>query len=67
MRREPRQKPAVARRVPGAKARRQAGRAASDELPLAHDAATWDEETFESEWDDDGAQIADDIARHADD
>jgi hypothetical protein len=27
------------------------------EIPLAHDAATWDEETFESGWDDEQEQL----------
>ena len=37
------------------------------EFPLAHDAATWDEDTFESDWDDDQAQLAGELARFADD
>lgn len=38
-----------------------------EEFPLVHDAATWDDDTFESGWDGDEAQLADDIARLADD
>lgn len=38
-----------------------------EEFPLAHDAATWDEDTLDSGWDDEQAQLADEIARFADD
>jgi hypothetical protein len=37
-----------------------------EEIPLAHDAATWDEET-ESGWDDEEAQLAGELAQFADD
>ena len=42
------------RRVPG-------------EIPLAHDAATWDDDTSDSGWDIEEAQLADEMARRADD
>ena len=37
-----------------------------EELPLAHDAATWDEDTFESDWDDEEEQLVRELARSAD-
>ena len=37
-----------------------------EEFPLAHDAATWDEDTFESDWDDE-ARLAGELAPGADD
>ena len=46
---------------------KQAQRTEPEGFPLAHDAATWDEDTFESAWDDDQAQLADEMARFADD
>ena len=67
MRRELQPKPAAGRRVIGPKARKQAQKRQPDEYPLAHDAATWDEDTFESGWDGDEAQLTDDIARLSDD
>lgn len=36
-----------------------------EEIPLAHDAATWDEDTFESGWDDEEVQIVRELARSA--
>ena len=39
----------------------------SEEFPLAHDAATWDEDTRDTAWDDEEAQLAGEIARFADD
>lgn len=37
-----------------------------EEIPLAHDAATWDEDIFESDWDDEGEQLVCELARSAD-
>ena len=37
-----------------------------EEFPLAHDAATWDEDTFESGWDDEEEQLVCELARSAD-
>ena len=46
---------------------KQTQRRVPEEIPLAHDAATWDEETFESGWDDEEAQLAGELAKFADD
>ena len=35
------------------------------EIPLAHDAATWDEGTFESGWDDEEVQLVHELAQSA--
>lgn len=46
---------------------KQARQHESEEFPLAHDAATWDEVASESGWDDEEAQLAGEMARFADD
>lgn len=46
---------------------KQTQRRVPEEIPLAHDAATWDEETFESGWDDEEARLAGEMARFAED
>jgi hypothetical protein len=38
-----------------------------EEFPLAHDAATWDEDASESGWDDEEAQLAGELAQFAGD
>lgn len=35
-----------------------------EEFPLRHDAATWDEETFGSSWDDEQEQLAGELTRY---
>jgi len=67
MRRELQPKSAATRRMVAAKPRRPANKPEPDEFPLAHDAANWDEDTFQSGWDDDEALLADELARFADD
>lgn len=37
------------------------------EIPLAHDAAAWDEDTFASAWDDKEGQLILELARSEDD
>lgn len=39
----------------------------AEEFPLAHDAATWDEDNTDSSWDDEEAQLADEFKLIADD
>ena len=38
-----------------------------EEFPLLHDAATWDEDTFESNWDDEQEQLAGELTRYSGD
>lgn len=45
---------------------KQAQHRKSEEILLAHDAATWDEDTFESGWDDEEEQLVRELARSAD-
>ncbi len=45
---------------------KQAPQREPEEFPLAHDAATWDENTCESDWDDEQARLVRDLARAAD-
>jgi hypothetical protein len=82
MRRELQPKPAASRRMAAAKVRspsrrhspsggimtpKQAQQIEPEEFPLAHDAATWDEDASESGWDDEEAQLAGALAQIADD
>ncbi len=46
---------------------KQTKRRVLEEIPLAHYAATWDEDTFESGWDDEEARLAGELAQFADD
>ena len=46
---------------------KQAQQIEPEEFPLAHDAATWDEDASESGWDDEEAQLACELAQFAGD
>jgi hypothetical protein len=37
-----------------------------EEIPLAHDASTWDEDIFDSVWDGETDQVVDELTRSAD-
>jgi hypothetical protein len=45
---------------------KQAHHRKSEEILLTHDAATWDEDTSESGWDDEEEQLVGELARSAD-